>query len=159
MEQHGTGEGVFTLGDARSFSGLTSKIPPLDSMLNFDADVKKTTARHQCENRLTLLTELRPAPVEQHGTDTHGTASCPSGAALDRYSRNCVLPQWSSTGQRYSRNCVLPQWSSTGQVLTELRPAPVEQHRTDTHGTASCPSRRASQRSGSISHALCTISY
>ncbi len=28
---------VFTLGDARSFSGLTSKIPPL----NFDADVKK----------------------------------------------------------------------------------------------------------------------
>ena len=32
---------VFTLGDTRSFSGLTSKIPPLDSMLNFDADVKK----------------------------------------------------------------------------------------------------------------------
>ncbi len=35
------GEGVFTLSDARSFSGLTSKIPPLGSMLNFDADVKK----------------------------------------------------------------------------------------------------------------------
>ncbi len=34
-------EAVFTLGDARSFSGLTSKIPPLGSMLNFDADVKK----------------------------------------------------------------------------------------------------------------------
>ncbi len=31
--------------------GLTSKIPPLGSMLHFDADVKnKTTARHQCEN-------------------------------------------------------------------------------------------------------------
>ena len=44
-------QGVFTLSDARSFSELTSKIPPLGSMLNFDADVKKTTARHQCENR------------------------------------------------------------------------------------------------------------
>ncbi len=33
--------GVFTLGDARSFSGLTSTIPPLGSMLKFDAGVKK----------------------------------------------------------------------------------------------------------------------
>ncbi len=42
-------EGVITLGahDVRSFSGLTSKIPPLGSASNFDADVKKTTARHQ----------------------------------------------------------------------------------------------------------------
>ncbi len=37
---------VFTLSDARSLSGLTSKIPPLGSTLNFDADVKKTTVRH-----------------------------------------------------------------------------------------------------------------
>ncbi len=37
---------VFTLGDARSFSALTSKITPLGSMFNFDADVKKTTACH-----------------------------------------------------------------------------------------------------------------
>ena len=43
------------LGDTRSFSGLTSRILPLGSMLNFDADVKKTTARHQCEKRLTLV--------------------------------------------------------------------------------------------------------
>ncbi len=42
--------GVFTLSDAQSFYELTSKIPPLGSMLNFDADVKTTTARHQCEN-------------------------------------------------------------------------------------------------------------
>ena len=35
----------------RRFLGLTSKVAPLDSMLNFDADVKNTTARHQCENR------------------------------------------------------------------------------------------------------------
>ncbi len=41
---------VFTLGDARSFSGLTSKIPPLGSVLKFDTDVKKTTARQQCKN-------------------------------------------------------------------------------------------------------------
>ncbi len=46
----GETEVVFTLGDARSFSGLTSTFPPLGSMLNFDADVNKTTARHQCEN-------------------------------------------------------------------------------------------------------------
>ncbi len=46
--------GVFTLGDAQSFSGLTSKIPPLGHTSNFDADVKNyTTTRHQCENRLT----------------------------------------------------------------------------------------------------------
>ncbi len=31
--------------EARAFYGVTSKIPPLDSMLNFDADVKKMTAR------------------------------------------------------------------------------------------------------------------
>ncbi len=43
--------GVFTLSDARSFFGLTSKIPPLGSLLNFDADIKKMIARHQCENR------------------------------------------------------------------------------------------------------------
>ncbi len=36
--------GVFTLGDARSFSGLMSKIPPLGSMLNFDTDVKNDRA-------------------------------------------------------------------------------------------------------------------
>ncbi len=43
-------QGVFTLGDAQSFVGLTSKIPPLGSMLKFDADVKNMTARHQREN-------------------------------------------------------------------------------------------------------------
>ncbi len=37
-------EKVFTLGDARSFHALTSKIPPLGSILKFDADVA------QCEN-------------------------------------------------------------------------------------------------------------
>ena len=31
-------------------SGLKSKFSPLGPMLNFDADVKKTTARHECEN-------------------------------------------------------------------------------------------------------------
>ena len=40
-----TPEGVSTSSDARSFFGLTSKIPPLDSMLNFDADVKKIRPR------------------------------------------------------------------------------------------------------------------
>ncbi len=38
-------QAVFTLSDARSFLtsafGLSSTIPPLGSMLNFDADVKK----------------------------------------------------------------------------------------------------------------------
>ncbi len=48
-----TRQGLFTLGDAQSFFGLTSKILPLGSMLNFDADVNKMTARHQCENRFT----------------------------------------------------------------------------------------------------------
>ncbi len=42
---------VFKSDDAWSFSGLTPKIPPLGSMLNFDADVKNMTARHQYENR------------------------------------------------------------------------------------------------------------
>ncbi len=51
----GKSQGVFTLGDALSFSGLTSTIPPLGSMFNFDADVKKTTAGRQCENRFSHL--------------------------------------------------------------------------------------------------------
>ncbi len=34
-------QGVFTSDDARSFPELTSKIPPLGSMLNFDADDKE----------------------------------------------------------------------------------------------------------------------
>ena len=54
-----TPEGVFTLGDAWSFSGLTFKIPPLGLMLTFDADVK--TARHQSENRIQCETGLGPA--------------------------------------------------------------------------------------------------
>ena len=45
-------KGVLMLGDAQSFFELASKIPPLGSMLNFDADVKRTTTRHQRENRL-----------------------------------------------------------------------------------------------------------
>ncbi len=44
--------GDFTLGDARACFGLASKISPLGSTFNFDADVKISTARHQCENRL-----------------------------------------------------------------------------------------------------------
>ncbi len=40
-------QGLFTLGDARSLFAQTSKIQPLGSMLNFDADVKNTTPRHQ----------------------------------------------------------------------------------------------------------------
>ncbi len=47
-------KGVFILGDAQSFLGQTSKIPPFTSMLKFDADVKNTSARHQCENRFML---------------------------------------------------------------------------------------------------------
>ena len=43
-------EVVFTMGDARSFCGLTSKTPPFGFNV-FNADVKETTARHQCENR------------------------------------------------------------------------------------------------------------
>ncbi len=45
------GQRECALGDAPSFWVLTSKMTPLGSMLSFDADVKKTTARHQCENR------------------------------------------------------------------------------------------------------------
>ncbi len=37
--------GDFTLGDMLLFAGLTSKIPPLGSMINFDADVKKKRPR------------------------------------------------------------------------------------------------------------------
>ncbi len=53
-------QGLFTLGDTRSFSGLTSKIPPLGAMLNSDADFNNMTVRHQCENRFT------PPPPHTH---------------------------------------------------------------------------------------------
>ncbi len=58
---------VFTLGDARSFSGLTSKIPPLDAILNFDTDVKRKTACHQCENGFTQYeTGLKEQGLTRH---------------------------------------------------------------------------------------------
>ncbi len=59
-------EGVFTLSDAPPFSGLTSKIPLLGSMLNFDADVKNMTARHQYENRLRLRVQGRDTRTSPH---------------------------------------------------------------------------------------------
>ncbi len=52
----------FHVGDARSFFALTSKITPLGSLLNFDVDVKKTTARHQRENRVRARMYLLCAP-------------------------------------------------------------------------------------------------
>ncbi len=57
--------GVFTLRDMRAFSELTSKIPPLGSTVNFDADVKrqKDDVRHQCENRQSHCAQSGPRPV------------------------------------------------------------------------------------------------
>ncbi len=51
----GTPMRLFTLGDALSFLELTSKIPPLGSMLNFDADVKTRPHVTQCENSFVVL--------------------------------------------------------------------------------------------------------
>ncbi len=64
-------QGVFTLGDVRSFLGLTSKNPPLGSMLNFDADVKDTTARHLRENHCPevmapLILNVRPVKLVEY---------------------------------------------------------------------------------------------
>ncbi len=57
------------------FSGLTSKFSPLGSMLNFDADVKKTSERHQRENRLSSskLTHFspRPSPLRETPARVH----------------------------------------------------------------------------------------
>ncbi len=58
-------EGVFILDDAFVF-GLTSKIPPLRSMLNFAADVKMTPARHQREKRKIVWVERRGALFTQN---------------------------------------------------------------------------------------------
>ncbi len=46
-------QGVVTSVTRSRLFGLTSKIPPLGSTRNFDADVKRMTTRHQCEKRLT----------------------------------------------------------------------------------------------------------
>ncbi len=43
--------GVFTLGDAQSF-WADVKNSTIGFNVFFDADVNKTTARHQCENRV-----------------------------------------------------------------------------------------------------------
>ncbi len=53
-------KGIFTLGDTRSLFWLIPKIPPLVPKVNFDADVKKPTARHQCENRC-MMTCMNPS--------------------------------------------------------------------------------------------------
>ncbi len=73
---HRTRHVVFTLGDARSFSGLTSKIPPLGSMLSFDADVKKTSARHQVKSASRVTSQRVWRPVWVHtGTHVSGSSS------------------------------------------------------------------------------------
>ncbi len=59
-----------TLGDARSFSGLTSKLSPLGSMLKFDADVNKRPCVSQCESITTseraLQNSTSPRPALTH---------------------------------------------------------------------------------------------
>ena len=51
VDDHSDAMSGFTLGDARSFSGLTSKIPPLGSMLNFDADAHHQREKsHSCKS-------------------------------------------------------------------------------------------------------------
>ncbi len=76
---------VFTSGDTWSFSGLTSKIPLLVSMLNVDADVKKTTARHQGEFDLFTRGSRRGHVMRQRalfpaslgwGLETHAGPRC-----------------------------------------------------------------------------------
>ncbi len=52
---------VFTLRGARSFWGLTSKVPPLGFVLNFDAEVKTGPRVTQCENRVTHRRRRRHA--------------------------------------------------------------------------------------------------
>ncbi len=75
-----TSTGVFTLGDARSFLAVTSKIPPLGSMLNFDADVKKTTARHP-PNVKTAMGDRDKSVCDRH-LPLHATiATLPSQGA------------------------------------------------------------------------------
>ncbi len=54
----------------RGFFRLTSEIPPLCSMLNFDADVKNTTARHQCENRYSRDSGGIPLTVRGRNLDS-----------------------------------------------------------------------------------------
>ncbi len=65
---------VFTLSDARSFSRLTSKFPPLGSMLNFDADVKNDRASPNVKTAL-------------HGLQTSLLVGWPSGEFQEHHLR------------------------------------------------------------------------
>ncbi len=119
-EHRSTGEGVFTLRDTWSFFfGLTSKILPLGSMLNFDADFKKTTARHQCENPLTkphrccawhlrqfvLASHQGESSSSQFHTRFVGTvARRPSPAKPQTVQVNRIEFQWSLVGRSHMRS-------------------------------------------------------
>ena len=65
-----------------SFFGLTSKILPLGSMLNFDADVKKMAAHHQCENRFT-----RQVSYVMHALRSYTTWSVCAASEVFLYAR------------------------------------------------------------------------
>ncbi len=68
---------AFHIGWRAGISGLTSTFSPLGSMLNFDADVKKTTARHQCENPCTRNWHAATKLSEENHF-AQGRASCPA---------------------------------------------------------------------------------
>ncbi len=76
-------QAVFTSGDARSLSGLTSKVLPLGSMFNFDADIKRTTARHQCENNFREgASALRPCTLQVNDVSIAWGTTAPSVSSL-----------------------------------------------------------------------------
>ncbi len=93
--------GFSHLGDARLFSRLTSKIPPLASMLNFDADVKK--GPRVTNAKTTLGVASRRVPATSMGSALHqmrnvlrpftsfGAASHSVRHALRQYSRQQTL--------------------------------------------------------------------
>ncbi len=101
--------GVFTLGDVRSFYGLTSKIPPLGSTLHFDTDVKETATRHRenplysslsCTRSLSLSLSLSLSPLcLSRVTDSHAPAPLgpPSRTPAPPRSSPAALPGSSPT--------------------------------------------------------------
>ncbi len=88
------------LGDALSLCGLTSKISPLGSMVNFDADVKEMTARPQCEDHFCHCWNVRASHRNAPRLDR---SPCHSGQTLpltsDYHSSAHVAPRFAGSEQ------------------------------------------------------------
>ncbi len=108
-----------TLRPMGLFFRLTSKNPPFGSTLYFDADVKKTIARHQCENRLKERSHPQSSAHLKYGHlwRQSNLDECETRCNAHRWRKSGVLP----TGEQFRRK-VKQQCGKIFHCFSDLQP-------------------------------------